>query len=508
MSDDDGSWDESGAFPTSSESSKSRQKNHIFTDEPFEGEYYASLEVVNEGSRENTADNSEPSTEGCVAVSTTSSETPAVDNTADTNLRRVKMAQQQQNQQTTQQVGKNTNASPSAVGVYPFNIYQSLTKFDQKKNFSDPGGVKPSSSYVSVSTRGSNQRKADSEEASMPSPIAPMSVGEESSVISDQQSQVMEAVSLQAPNSSVMSARSRRQSKRSYTIRHTLSTTQQVNAHPATMLRNLFIGVEQERHMHKLAAQNLRAVHNWILFFPSILLTLLSGVGVFILEAELNISENAQVYCSIIVGVMAVVSVFWQALSKMLDLGTRGSLHSATASALKRLSEDILLTLSASETVPAEYVALVSEKFAQALDACPSTVPYKLEAAYTTVSDRMVLMLKPPMGQPPRKNVHKLDYMRLYATAYDELSTEIIHHWTWPLTPPPPRSASEAALRSFKTIVTEGREAVRPNRGCFGLFLPCMSGGEVERSLFDVVPHHTEPGSNYPVRTGPFGQEV
>lgn len=514
MSDDDGeSWEETGAFPTSGSS-----KDHIFTDEPFEGSYYASLEIVKEGSRETATGNSDPShasQEELMAVSTTSSETPAIDNTADNSLRRVKMVQQQATH-----VAIKQSSSGSSAGIYPFNIYQSLSKFDHRNRDPESGVPRENNSSanatsISASTRSSSNanKKNDIEERSMPSPVTPMSGGEESSVLSDQPSQLMEAGSVQAPYS-VISARSRRQSKR-FMVRRTLPTSQQVDAHPDTMLKNLFVAIEQERHIHKLSGQHFLAVHNWVLFLPAILLTFVSGVGVLIFEADLGVSDDVRIYASIIIGVLAVLSVFWQALSKILDLGTRGKIHNVTSVALKRLSEDILLTLSSTDTIPAEYVALIGEKFAQAMDACPSTVPYKLESAFTAVSDRMALILKPPIGQPPRKTLYRIDFMRLYATAYDELTTEIIHHWTWPLGLPQPRVASDTALRNFKAIVTEGREAV-PRKQCSLFCCPCCMGETpAERSLFDVIPvtnstmgsPNSQTNQNY-VRSVMMGQEV
>ena len=97
----------------------------------------------------------------------------------------------------------------------------------------------------------------------------------------------------------------------------------------------------------------------------------------------------------------------------------------------------------------------------------------------------MVLMIKSPTGfQPPRKHVQKLDFMRLYATVYDELASEIIHFWGWPFLFPPSRRASDAALRNFKSIVTEGRDGEKKKPW----FCPCFGANSVERSLFDVVP--------------------
>jgi hypothetical protein len=275
-----------------------------------------------------------------------------------------------------------------------------------------------------------------------------------------------------------------------YMVRHTLATSQQVTADPATMLENLFIGLEQERQMHKLTAQHLRAVNNWFLFLPSFTLALISGIAALVSQTNLDVSDTTRIYYSIFVGIVALMSVFWQAVAKQLDLGSRASLHDSTTIALKRLSEDILLTLSATDKVPSEYVALTSEKLGQALDGCrPCVIPLRIQAAFSALSDRMVLMLHPPTGQAPPKQFRRMDFtMRLYATAFDELTTEIIHHWAWPFALPRPRAASDAALRNFKELITEGREASRCRGGVGFLFCHCLGEKTQERSLFDVLP--------------------
>jgi hypothetical protein len=502
MSDeDDESWDETGAFPSGTSSSKI-DNHHVFADEPFEGDYYSSLQMVPEGSKKETRTGAREAPrheELLMTISTSSSDhTPAVDNTAEASL---KKKQQQQ------PLGIQQSSSMN----YPYNIYQSLSKEEkERKERDDLGSEKPNTRSLPP---GKITKNPDREESSTPPVITPLSFGDDSSVMTDPQSHLREAASTEAPHSA-MSNRSRRQGGgKRYTVRHTLSTSQQVNANPATMLKHLFIGIEQERHMHKLAALNLRAVHNWLLFLPAILLTLLSGAVALVFEADLNTSSDIQIYSSIFVGVTALISVFWQALGKQLDLGIRGALHDVTAGALKRLSEDVLLTLSSTEAnIPAEYVALIGEKFGQALDAaCPSTIPHKLETAFSAVSDRMELMLKPPMGQAPRKyHVHKLDFMRLYATAYDELTSEIIHYWAWPFAFPQPREASDRALRNFKAIITEGRENSK-KKGCLAFFWPCWSDGTVERSLFDIVPAASSAEAsgggftpNYNTRSDPY----
>lgn len=498
MSDEDEGWHGTGAFPRRSPVSASGGNAHIFVDEAFEGPY-DSLSVVNEDSRETTSS----SQDGLMAISHASSETPAISNTAAA----VRDALKKQSKL------QSATSDSKGGGFYPFNIYQTLSKEKESSVERQSKNTTLEEEEKKEPTRRYHQSKE--KEAPMMSShhvLPPILMEDEnSSVITDDQQEHSVP-----PPMSVMSARSRRHGggSKQHLIRHTLSSTQQINANSGHMLKNLFINIEQERQMHKLTAQHLRAIHNWLLFLPSILLTLFAGVLVLVFEADLNSGEEMRVYSSIAVGVISLISVFWQALCKQLDLGVHGALHATTAIALKRLSEDILLTLSAAETIPAEYVALIGEKFGQAVDACPSNIPYQLDAAFSALSDRMTLIFRPPMfGIAPRTHVQKLDYIRLYATAYDELSAEIIDYLWFPFAFPNPRKASDAALSNFKSIITEGREIDR-NRNFRKWLCPCLASADEERSLFDVLPlaSQLEPGSGgsaqYPIRNYMLGTDI
>ena len=469
MSDDEEGWgDGQGAFPTLT--SSIQEDEHIFTDEPLDSSYYS---VVEEGSKESKG-SKDPSTgesltqDEYIAGGVARPDSPAINNTMEATMEALKRTE-------TAAFGPQANRSMNSSGYYPYTMYQSLAKNKTAEENNDK--------KIFISSR---QGGKDREESSMPPQINQNSFDddESSSVFTDV---VEEAASTQAPYST-MSAQTPRDSSKQYVVRHTLPTSQEVSVNPSAMLKNLFISIEQERQMHKLASQNLKAVNNWFFFLPAILLSLLSGVVVLIFETDLEFANSdARVYSSIFVGVAALASVLFQAIGKQLDLSTRSSMHEATAVALKRLSEDILLNLSSMDAIPAEYVALISEKFAQALDSCPSVVPYNLETAFALVSDRMVLIVRPRMGQLPRKHVAKLDFMRLYAMAYGELAAEIIDHWAWPFAYPQPRKASDSALRNFKAIITEGREGGK-NKGFLRIFFPWLGKDEVERSLFDILP--------------------
>jgi hypothetical protein len=505
MSDEDEGWQGTGAFPRGSPIRASPELDHIFKDEGFDG-HYDSLEVVNEDSRE-TASSSQ---DGLMAISHASSDTPAINNTTASAVRHALKKQNTKAHSPAEKIG----------GFYPFNIYQSFSKEKDVGTTTEP--KKSSTEEIQKEKKKPPaQRDREASSSSGHHILPPISVEDEenaSAMTDDHQDHshyAMEGTSVQHPLS-VFSSRSRRHGggSKHHLIRHTLAPTQQINANPGHMLKNLFINIEQERQMHKLTSQHLRAIHNWLLFLPSILLTLCAGVIVLVFEADLNTDESVRVYSSIAVGVVALISVFWQALCKQLELGVRGALHGATAMALKRLSEDILLTLSAAETIPSEYVALIGEKFGQAVDCCPSNIPYQLEAAFSALSDRMILMFCPPVvGIVPRRAVQKVDYIRLYATAYDELSAEIIDYFWFPFGFPNPRMASDAALSNFKSIIIEGKEMDRSHY-CPRWLCPCFAPADEERSLFDVLPlasqiePHSSSSAQIPIRNYMLGSEV
>jgi len=502
MSNYDPQWENTGAFPSSKksrpiitksvDSNSDDDKEHIFADEAFD-DTFDTLASVNQASRENT---STPH-DSLMTLSHSSSETPAISNTTTSVVRNALKKSKKGNEGRIQK-------------IYPYNMFRTIPEAktegqderDRDKAAPQQKG-KGSSSTSGPPPRPEQKGRKDVEQAKSKSPpvrVAPISSTMEddpSSVITDDHQHehneyiynyMAEGTEIEPPMS-VMSARSRRHGggSKHHMVRHTLPTSQKVAANPGKMLKNLFVSIEEERHLHRLTAQHLRAIHNWLLFLPSILLSLVAGLVVLIFEADINFSADDRVYSSISVGVLSLVSVFWQALCKQMDLGTKSALHDACAVALKRLSEDILLTMSAAETIPAEYVALIGEKYGQAADGCPLNIPYKLEAASSHLSDRMVLMLRPPMGQAQHKQPKNMDLLRLYSTAYDELSAEVINHYAFPFFIPDPRKVSDTALRNFKSIITKGKEIDR-RRNCKSFLCPCLGTPDEERSLFDVLP--------------------
>ena len=500
MPDYDSQWESSGAFPSSKNSrpiiTKSDGSNsegatdHIFSDEGFDSAF-DTLTSSNLATRDSTPTPQDTLT----TLSHSSSETPAISNTTTTVVRNAVKKSKQGNEGRVEKIDPYNMFRSSLPGGKSEGRYKKEQADKQQKG---KGNGSPTTAPGKPPKPGHNKGRSDEQPRKSPpvriTPLLAPAQDDPSSVMTGddhqhEHNQFIYDYMAEGGDVEVMSTRSRRHGggSKHHMVRHTLPTSQKVTANPSNMLRNLFISIEEERHLHRLTAQHMLAIHNWLLFLPSILLSLVAGLVVLVFEADIDFGENAQVYSSIAVGVLSLVSVFWQALSKQMDLGTRSALHNACSVALKRISEDILLTMSAAETIPAEYVALIGEKYGQAADACPLTIPYKLEAAFSHLSDRMVLMLRPPMGQSSNKNPKNIDFLRLYATAYDELSAEVINHFSFPFAFPDPRKVSEIALQNFKSIIIEGKDKDR-NRRCKSLICPCLGTPDEERSLFDILP--------------------
>ena len=271
-------------------------------------------------------------------------------------------------------------------------------------------------------------------------------------------------------------------------------------------IRNLFIRIEQERHMHELSSLYFGALHRWCMFLPAMGLAFASGLMAFIFQANIFSSnvdaDKAQVYASIAVGFTALFSVLWQWLSYQLRYGARADMHAATATLLGRLREDILLTLqlasstSANQIIPPSdgYVAEIFERFHQALSVCSSksAVPFRLRAAFVCLSDRMTVYWNHRTAQ--QRHTTELDFINVYGLAYDELTLEIVNYWAWPFRfPPDPRWTSVIVVQNLASIVTKGHERDRncfSATGCLGRF--CNYFGCCSFKPLSLTPGHDD----------------
>ena len=83
-------------------------------------------------------------------------------------------------------------------------------------------------------------------------------------------------------------------------------------------LDKLIVDILMEQQQQKLSALHLQALHDWMIFAPSITLTLLTGVLGVLVKSTLVPGETAQTGLALAISVIAVVSVAVQSLNKQL----------------------------------------------------------------------------------------------------------------------------------------------------------------------------------------------
>ena len=106
------------------------------------------------------------------------------------------------------------------------------------------------------------------------------------------------------------------------------------------VLMEVWYKVEQERQIQRLSAAHYGAWHFWFLFMPSALLTLLAGILAFLSTSDM-LGSALRVRLSIVVGCLALVATFLQALSDQLKLDSRAAMHRSAVLDLKRICDDL-----------------------------------------------------------------------------------------------------------------------------------------------------------------------
>jgi len=93
----------------------------------------------------------------------------------------------------------------------------------------------------------------------------------------------------------------------------------------------------QEQLQQKLTAEHLSALYEQVLFVPSILLTLLSGILAILVKSTLVPSEKAQSVIALSIAVISILSTFLQSLMKQLNFGGRAMNHESCSASLRKI---------------------------------------------------------------------------------------------------------------------------------------------------------------------------
>merc|ERR1712238_558340 len=72
-------------------------------------------------------------------------------------------------------------------------------------------------------------------------------------------------------------------------------------------------------------------------FFPSVLITLVSGILAILVKSTLVPSEKSETVVALIIAILAIISTFFQSLMKQFDFSGRAGFHNSCATALAKL---------------------------------------------------------------------------------------------------------------------------------------------------------------------------
>jgi len=93
-----------------------------------------------------------------------------------------------------------------------------------------------------------------------------------------------------------------------------------------------------EQQQQKLAALHFTAIHDYCFFFPSVLITLVSGILAILVKSTLVPDDKSETVIALIIAILAIISTLIQSLIKQLDYSGRAGFHNSCATALRKLN--------------------------------------------------------------------------------------------------------------------------------------------------------------------------
>jgi len=261
----------------------------------------------------------------------------------------------------------------------------------------------------------------------------------------------------------------------------------------------------KEQQKQKLAAIHYSAINNWLLFAPTMGITLFSAV-LSIFGTSQIVNPNSQLVLGIIVAILQLVLSLFQSISKQLNFGGRAGFHNSASNALKNLYENAQHSITegqyttiskalkstksisevyneqnkedsdsddegksgkkstANEIEEAELTkaeeeaekeeeqrqSSITSQYKQAIEQVDSLIPINIEAAFSMLESRVFVINQSLMID---KTASLVAWERILPALYYQLSETIIDTFLWPFIVPPPQDSVEKALRDFKIAI-------------------------------------------------------
>ena len=227
------------------------------------------------------------------------------------------------------------------------------------------------------------------------------------------------------------------------------SSDDDARAKVVRMTKWLWVKVEVERQMQRLAVEHLAFWHFWFLFLPSATLTMVSGALAFLSTSDL-IDPSNKVLLVAVVGCLALVATFLQTLSDRLKFGSRADMHRSAVLDLKAIIDalDFLkidqIGSKEGRDQAAKTVAEYYKLFSQVQTGCKSAIPLRVVQSFNTIGTRI------PMKLPSSKDMNlegQIGYPEIHQTVWNEIYCDIAAYWLFPLAFPDPDRTMKAVLK-------------------------------------------------------------
>lgn len=301
----------------------------------------------------------------------------------------------------------------------------------------------------------------------------------------------------------------------------------------------LMSGILKVLQGHLLASIHFKNMYSWLLFLPSIFITLLSGILAVLVKASgLGFSERTQTLIALGIATLSVFSVFLQSLTKQLNLGGRANLHDSAAGSLRKIYEMTKMTsrekhikkmqekgspaTSSINEEDTEYFGgskkdegfrrasdlsseagkdglnqttekhidkskhlhTLSSQYEQAVQGCESLVPIRIIAAFNIMESRVGICNQSLIRDNNTKP--KIAWEKVYPALYHQLTVTIIGARGWPFYIPDPEWAVDKALRVFMDNLRCDEEKESD------LLLILVNRALAINKKYDVLPEETQ----------------
>ncbi|VEU36260.1 unnamed protein product [Pseudo-nitzschia multistriata] len=224
-----------------------------------------------------------------------------------------------------------------------------------------------------------------------------------------------------------------------------------------TTAEMLELTLDRNFQMSRLATQYYYTRHFWMMFLPSVSITMISGIMAFMIKSEITMSETVSNWIAFLVGSFSIMNVFLQNLSNELNYDHCCKSQRAVSLGLKRILAEMEFHKSTTGGIPIEKIHEIEKTMNTIMGQNDATVPAAITSAYELAKTRLSLRLFPPVrfddNDPYASN--KLSWSQTMHTVHNELLCAIANSPGWPLRIPNAEEVVQIAIQRVVEILKE-----------------------------------------------------